>query len=94
VSGASHPRPEVVDDYRRIDNLSEWCDRRLFAVHRGRYSHLTDREFWPLFRDSLRQWAVEQAEPTYGTAEGTAHRWVPGRRTNRWPTSRPYEGAA
>jgi hypothetical protein len=59
-------RPDVVDTYRRIENLAAWCDRRLAAIHQHRYTHLSDREFSAAFRWTLRQWADEQADRTAG----------------------------
>lgn len=63
MAGPSNPRPHIVEQYQRINNLSEWCDRRLATIHRGRYAHLDDRQFWQTFRSTLRQWADEQADP-------------------------------
>jgi broad specificity phosphatase PhoE len=43
--------------------LAAWCDLRLARIHHGRYRHLDDDRFWACWRDSLDQWAAEQARP-------------------------------
>jgi hypothetical protein len=54
----------VVEQYRQIGNLSAYCDRVLARHHKGRYAHLPDHLFWPAFRDTLHQWASDDARPS------------------------------
>lgn len=74
----SRPRSDVVDEYRRIANLAAWCERRLAEIHQERYSHLADREFWPVFALTVNQWAADESRPATDRAHVHTHdrvRW-------------------
>src|SRR5688572_27771445 len=61
------PRVTAAEPVRLTDEqvhaLAAWCDARLATIHRGRYDHLRDWQFWPLFAACCNQWADEQAKP-------------------------------